>query len=293
MMEKQNKFNCARINQISFEEILQNFGLNPAKKTRNEIWYLNPFFTEKTASFKVNILQNTYYLFSDSTKGSVVDFLMRYLKTNIEGVINYSNKKFYFSSFQKQKNNEFSKNFSSEIEIISVKKIENSALLNYIKSRKILEQKDLINEINYQINDKKYFGICFKNNSGGFEVRNKYAKICLGKKDFTTIKNGSKKLRLFEGFIDYYSFINLQKSGNLLDFDYIILNSVVMVPNVLSGLKNYDKIELYFDNDHAGNRCSEIILHAEPRAKDYRFLYTGFKDLNEFLMYKKSSKSII
>ena len=65
-----------------------------------------------------------------------------------------------------------------------------------------------------------------------------------------------------------------------------------MVRNVLSGLKNYDKIELYFDNDHAGNRCSEIILHAEPRAKDYRFLYTDFKDLNEFLMNKKTSKSI-
>ncbi|WP_245820622.1 toprim domain-containing protein [Kaistella chaponensis] len=164
--------------------------------------------------------------------------------------------------------------------------------MNYIKSRKIFEQKHLINEINYQIKDKKYFGICFKNNSGGFEVRNKYAKICLGKKDFTTIKNGSKKLRLFEGFIDYYSFINLQKSHSFLDFDYIILNSVTMVRNVLSGLKNYDKIELYFDNDHAGNRCSEIILHAEPRAKDYRFLYTDFKDLNEFLMYKKTSKSI-
>lgn len=30
-MESQNKFNCAKINQILFEEILQSLGLTPAK----------------------------------------------------------------------------------------------------------------------------------------------------------------------------------------------------------------------------------------------------------------------
>lgn len=291
-MENQNKFNCAKINQILFEEILQSLGLRPAKKTKNEIWYLNPFFTEKTASFKVNILQNTYFLFSDFTKGSVVDFLIRYLNTNIEGVINYINKSNFFSSFQKQKTSGDFKNFSSDLEIISLKKIENPVLLDYIKSRKILEQKHLINEIYYQVRDKKYFGICFKNNSGGFEFRNKYLKLCLGKKDITTIKNDSKTLRIFEGFTDYYSFLVLYKKSNNMDSDYIILNSVSMVHKIKKYLKGYDKIEFYFDNDHAGNRCAEIILHAEPRAIDNRFLYTGFKDLNEFLMYKKTSKSI-
>ncbi len=291
-MENQNKFNCAKINQILFEEILQSLGLTPAKKTKNEIWYLNPFFTEKTASFKINILENTYFLFSDYTRGSVVDFLIRYLDTNIEGVINYINKSNFFSSFQKQKTSDDFKNFSSGLEIINVQKIKNPALLDYIKSRKILEQKHLISEINYQIKNRKYFGICFKNNSGGFEFRNKYAKLCLAKKDIATIKNGSNKLRIFEGFMDYYSFLTLHKAKNNLDSDYIILNSVSMVRKTFNDIKNYETVEMYFDNDHAGNGCVEIIWSVEPSANDYRFLYAEFKDLNDFLINKKSLISI-
>lgn len=222
----------------------------------------------------------------------VVDFLMRYRKTNISGVINYINNSHFSSSFQKQNITESIMNGSTDLEILNVKIIENPILLDYINSRKILEQKYLINEINYRVHNRKYFGICLKNNSNGFEVSNKYSKICLGTKDITTIKNGSKNLRIFEGFIDYYSFLNLHKSNNNLDSDYIILNSVSMVHKIKHDLKIYDKIELYFDNDNAGNRCSEIILNAEPRAKDYRYLYTDFKDLNEFLIYNKTSKSI-
>lgn len=32
-MENQNKYNCEKINQILFEEIMQSFGFYPAKKT--------------------------------------------------------------------------------------------------------------------------------------------------------------------------------------------------------------------------------------------------------------------
>lgn len=65
-----------------------------------------------------------------------------------------------------------------------------------------------------------------------------------------------------------------------------------MVRKTLNDLKKYEIIEMYFDNDHAGNRCVEIIWSAEPSAKDYRFLYAEFKDLNDFLINKKSLKSI-
>ena len=45
-----------------------------------------------------------------------------------------------------------------------------------------MSKKHRVTEIHYQLNGKKYFGVGFQNNSGGFEIRNAYAKICLGKK---------------------------------------------------------------------------------------------------------------
>ena len=42
----------------------------------------------------------------------------------------------------------------------------------------------------------------FYNNSRGVEIRNKYSKICLGKKDISWIKNSyqDNEICVFEGF---------------------------------------------------------------------------------------------
>ena len=87
----------------------------------------------------------------------------------------------------------------------------------------------MLKEIHYKISNKKYFGIGFKNDANGYEVRNKYSKICIGRKDITTIKNKSNNLRIFEGFIDYLSFKQMEKTLKKALSDYVILNSVTMI----------------------------------------------------------------
>ena len=61
---------------------------------------------------------------------------------------------------------------------------------------------------------KQGFGIGFENQSGGFEIRNAYSKICLGKKDITLIQSITKstEVAIFEGFFDYLTFRNLEKN---------------------------------------------------------------------------------
>ena len=49
-------------------------------------------------------------------------------------------------------------------------------------------------------------------------------------------------------------------------------------------IQNYQKVELYFDNDNAGNRAIEMIKNAGENIEDCRILYKNHKDLNEFLM---------
>ena len=97
-------------------------------------------------------------------------------------------------------------------EILEVKEIEHPALIQYLKSRKVYEQRYLVKEIHYRINGKNCFGIGFYNNSGGVEIRNKYFKICLGKKDVTSIKNlknVKKEICIFEGYFDFLAYFNL------------------------------------------------------------------------------------
>ena len=143
-------------------------------------------------------------------------------------------------------------NLHKNYEIIEVKEIRHPALMEYLRTRKVETQTEFLKEIHYQMNDKNYFGIGFKNDSGGYEIRNKYAKICLGKKDVSTIKNGSENVKIFEGFFDFLSFKNIEKSLENKSSDYIILNSVSMIHNIKNSLRNYEKLELYFDNDEAG-----------------------------------------
>lgn len=57
-----------------------------------------------------------------------------------------------------------------------------------------------------------------------------------------------------------------------------------MIHKVKKSLGNYKNIELYFDNDEAGTRAVEIIENDLKNAEDCRVLYSGFKDLNDWLI---------
>ena len=283
--------NCTQFNKISVEEVLQSLGHFPTKQNEKEAWFINPFSKENNASFKINRKLNYWYLFSEGIGGNNIDLMKKYLNASISEVLNWAENQ-NFSSFHQRTNNQKLFNLSKTYEILEVKDIQHPALIQYLKSRKVEDQKHLIQEIYYQINDKKYFGIGFKNDSGGFEIRNAYSKICLGKKDITTIKNNSKSLRIFEGFFDFLSFKNIEKSLENKVSDYMILNSVSMINKIKNSLENYEKIDLYFDNDEAGNRAVELIKNEKNEAEDCRVLYSDFKDLNDWLIHGNPNNEV-
>ena len=74
----------------------------------------------------------------------------------------------------------------------------------------------------------------FKNDSGGYELRNELFKGSNTPKDITTFKNSGKKVAIFEGFFDFNSFTSLLQNKELKAFSFCILNS-------LSFLKNQDR----------------------------------------------------
>ena len=281
--------NCKQFNSIKLEEVLQILGHLPTKQTEKEAWFLNPFAKENHASFKINKNLNYWYLHSEGIGGKNVDFMKKYLNASVKEVLEWAENQ-NFSSFQQQKtSNSKLENLSKNYEIIEIKNVQHPALLEYLKERNVENQTQFLQEIHYRMNDKNYFGIGFKNDSGGYEIRNKYSKICLGKKDVSTIKNGSENLKIFEGFFDFLSFKNVENFLEKEPSDYIILNSVSMIHNIKNSLGNYENIELYLDNDEAGNRAVEILKSENKNVEDCRILYSGFKDLNDWLIHKNPS----
>lgn len=281
--------NCKQFNTIRLEEVLLSLGHLPTKQNEKEAWYLNPFATESQASFKINKSLNKWYLFSEGIGGNNTDFMKKYLNTSVNGVLIWAENQ-NFSSFLNQNipDQKF-ENPSKNYEIFDIREIQHPALLDYLKSRKVESQTEFLKEIHYRMKDKNYFGIGFKNDSGGYEIRNKYSKICLGKKDISTIKNDSNSLRIFEGFFDFLSFKSVENFLEKEPADYLILNSVSMIHNIKTSLGNYEHIELYFDNDEAGSRAVEMIKNENKNAEDCRVLYSGFKDLNDWMIHKNQS----
>ncbi|WP_343662817.1 toprim domain-containing protein [Chryseobacterium mucoviscidosis] len=173
-----------------------------------------------------------------------------------------------------------------EYEILKTSEIRHFALVQYLTSRRVYEQKDLVKEVHYKMNGKKYFGIGFLNDSGGFEIRNKYSKICLGKKDVTLIKtqNNFDEIAIFEGFFDYLTYRNMEKEQST---DYLILNSTSMLFKIENELKKYDKISLFLDNDSNGKSVKTKIENQYKNVEDCSLIYNGFEDLNKWYCERK------
>ena len=279
---KKKKMNCEEVKEkISIKTVLESFNLFPVKENRKTAFYLALDREEKIPSLSVDFVKNKAFDFGTGKSYDVISIVQQMNQCSVSEALKYL-ETFDFS-IHNEFQNEGTKQYK-EYKILNVREIQHPALVQYLKSRKVYEQKELVKEIEYELNGKKYFGVGFFNNSGGVEIRNKYSKICLGKKDVTLLKNelnSFNEILIFEGFFDYLTFKNLEKNENS-NSDYIILNSTSMLFKVEETLKKYDKISLFLDNDKNGNATKKAILKKYENVEDCSLIYQKFKDLNEW-----------
>ena len=255
----------------------------------------SPFRAEKTPSFKINPTLNTWYDFGLGEGGTILDLIMKLENKDTKEAVkklrelagDTSNNSFSFFAQQ----NTFKDNQINKVIDYEIKPLSNQALLDYLNDRKIdcRASKDYLQEIYYSIKGKNYFGLAFSNNSGGYEIRNKYFKGAVGTKDITTIAKEKKKneVVVFEGFMDFLSYLTIKRNS---DKDFIILNSVALVDKSIEVIKQYDDVKLALDNDKAGDVATKKITEHIPGAIDVRGYYTNFKDLNEFIINKNKGE---
>jgi DNA primase len=276
--------NCEEVKEkINIRTVLESFHLFPAKDNGKTGFYFALDREEKVPSLSVDFVKNKAFDFGTGKRYDVISIVQQMNQCSVSEALKYLEKFEFF--VQKEIQNKETKQ-QKEYKILNVSEIQHPALIQYLKFRKVYEQKELVNEVEYELNGKKYFGIGFFNNSGGVEIRNKYSKMCLGKKDVTLIKNElniSTEIVIFEGFFDYLTFRNLEKKENLSS-DYLILNSTAMLFKVEELLKVYDKIFLFLDNDSNGELAKSKIQNQYKNVEDCSLIYQNFKDLNEWFV---------
>ena len=196
---------------------------------------------------------------------------------NISNAISFDEKPIF--SFHKQN---ISVENKSEIEIALVIPLAHPGLLQYLEERKIniAVAKEYCKQVHYNIKDKNYFAIGFQNNSGGWELRNKYFKGCSGK-DITTIDRGGENCLLFEGFFNFLSYLTLYPN-NRTD-NVCVLNTVINLPKAKAFLRKHKSTLAFMDNDDAGRTAVAELESEGINVVDESGKYSEYNDLNLYL----------
>ena len=282
--------------RIALDDFLESLGHSPVRRKGNVLWYLSPLREERMASFKVDTGLNSWYDFGLGRGGGIIALVrdlyrsndIKYLLECIGRSAPGSIRRFV-PDVKKQ---ELPPVFSD----ISVVPLHSTALLAYLRERKIdtdVARNECV-EVHYTCNGRRYYAIGFRNRSDGYELRNHWFKGCIAPKDISHIKFNAGKVNatclVFEGFMDYLSFLTLRKHGRLscldaMESDFIVLNSVSSIGKALPLLREYDKTVCLLDNDAAGRNAFALLYKAlNGNAEDMSYLYEGFKDLNDYLM---------
>lgn len=257
-------------------------GFHPAKTKPNTVIYFSPFREEKTPSFNVNMRKNVWFDFGPGVGGNLVKLIMMLENNSMDEALTKLSGNLYSTLVRDLP--PFDEN--EHIRITHTRPLQRLSLNKYLNSRRIslIFARKYLKEANYTVHHKKYFALAFKNDRGGYELRNEFFKGGSSPKYFTTIPGlDPSRLSVFEGFMDflsactYYDQIPVCKT--------IILNSLSFLPRIESELAIAKTVNLFLDNDTAGRTATQKVLANHSQARDMaQIVYPNNKDFNEFLM---------
>jgi DNA primase len=278
------KLSIREAKEMDMVDYLSRLGYKPAKIRNADYWYLSPLRNEKTPSFKVNRRLNRWYDHGLGKGGNLIDFAIQFENCTIGEFLQKLNSDFSFHTPIFHQAQEWKT--EKKLNILQDYSISSFALLRYLEQRRIpIDIADqFCREVRYELNNKIYYGIGFKNDSGGYEIRNPYFKAGSSPKDITTIKNKGKEAIVFEGFFDFLSFMTIHKNQAANKSNFVILNSVSFFKKARPFMEQHEIIRLYLDRDSTGQNYSRYALSLSNKYKDESKLYEHYKDFNDWMM---------
>ncbi|AYQ31956.1 toprim domain-containing protein [Runella sp. SP2] len=281
---------------VDIADFLAERGILPAYQTGGELVYLSPLKEEHTPSFFVNTSKNGFNDFSTGNNGDVITLCQLLDKTDfvraMQTLLRFKGgtSPIAFERVHKE---------SSDPKKVVVQKIlplYSQNLRNYFLNERMIKEsvaKQYLSEITYENEKGIFYAGCWKNDAGGYELRNRKFKGAIGRKAPTTfIQNDNiDTISIFEGYLDFLSWLTLRGTKAMYTTDVVVLNSLSMLTltyaQTLSG--HYQKIVLFLDNDQSGKDAAQKLTQWLPNFPIENMapkLYPNHKDLNEYLCQK-------
>jgi hypothetical protein len=315
--------NIAQAKCIPIASYLAKQGHQPktSKHAGRELWYQSPIRADDTnPSFKVDTVKNLWFDHRLATGGTIIELVCDMASCGVRDALQHLDRSGLYSPAlaepqtgqpsktphsettrrAKRGNNAVVQNSDSagekersgSLELIQAKPLNHPALLQYLAKRKIDHKiaAEYVSQIDFKGPQGRgtYFALGFPS-GGGYEARNALFKGFVGtEKTISFIDQlESRKLLVFEGFMDFLSFLTIRKNPNP-ECAVLVLNSTNLWRHALPHIqdKRFDEIELFLDNDTAGDAVVKQFAESERTAKikDMRGSYNGFDDLNAWLM---------
>ena len=299
--------------RISIRAYLAARGIKPRWERGNRGMYLSPLREERTASFSVSYDKNLWHDFGTGEGGSIIDLVARMEGcSEIEAARRLAigeHGMLVPIHVEALRTNEPT---PSRLTILSDRELTHPALLGYLTRRGIdpTIARTYCREVRYTIDGKEYFAIGFRNDAGGWELRNPRFKGSSTPKNITTLNNGSDTAMVFEGFIDFLSYLSLKDNRRQAEsnracancrgakeegeanpsIDTAVLNSVTNLQKAVPFLSRHRVVHAFLDNDDAGRKALARLEESLPSTEviDQSVFYRNHKDLNDYWQEKRN-----
>lgn len=273
------------INKFPIREYLAARGIRPAKDKGYYGLYHSPLREDHMPSMKVDYDKNLWIDYGTGEGGTLIDLVMRMERCDAGEAMRQLEQRISGTpSFSFHGNhNPVSPHRESAITIKQVRPLENPALFDYLMERGIHfdTAREHCSEVHYRVAYKSYFAVGFRNDDGGWELRNRYFKGCTSKAP--TIRRGDYPTCLvFEGFMDYLSFLTLKRNPTP-PHNIVVLNSVTNLAKAVPFIASHERVYTYLDNDEAGRKATAELKAACRNLSDQSVHYRPHNDLNDYL----------
>ncbi|MXN93219.1 DNA primase [Flavobacterium sp. Sd200] len=301
------KLTCALAKQIDMVDFLASLGYEPSKIRNNDYWYKSPLRNEQTASFKVNRKGNVWFDHGIGKGGDLIDFGISYFRCTIPELLQKLSsggaETFLFQPQAPPKLLGIVKEISAgekkmengnKIVVTDSRIISDSRLIAYLEKRNIplAIARQYCREVAFLLYGKKQTAIGFKNDEGGYELRNEFFKGSSSPKAISFFDSGAKSLDVFEGFFDLMSFKAITQKATGPPANFLVLNSLAFFQKSWELMEQHKHVSLYLDRDDAGMKLTKEALERSPeRFTDQSNLYRNQKDLNDWLKQPETLKA--
>lgn len=280
-------------------DLLTRLGFQSVRRSGKELFYRSPLRdSDTTPSFFVNDQMDVWYDQGIGKGGNIIDFGLAFWPTlEFKDVLIKIQEICQAKLIIKPERPVKGRIHALKVPHYNIEEVKelgsNPAITAYLQQRGIwAAAQDTVKEVYYFVEDEKklkkhFFAAGWKNELGGWEVRNKYFKGCLGHKAVTNIPGSATALAMFEGYINYLSWRNENPAAA---DTVMVLNSISLLDAAILRAKKFEQVNIFFDRDKGGHDASITVKNAIPHAVDQSAVYDSHNDYNDMLLAKLKSR---